>query len=79
MDGKTQRATRVRFLTVEVYARGDASLWATFAAAVSTTPVELHVEDVPKLATEADYVAHFNVPGVLRAGGMETAVKLAAR
>lgn len=64
---------------VEVYARGDASLWATFAAAVSATPVELHVEGAPKLATEADYVAHFNVPGVLRAGGLETAVKLATR
>jgi dienelactone hydrolase len=64
---------------VEVYAQGDAALWATFAAAVSASPVELHLGGAPKLVTEADYVTHFNVPGVLRAGGLETAAKLAAR
>ena len=62
---------------VEIYARGDAALWAIFAAAVSTTPVELHLEDVPKLGSETDYVEHFNVPGILRAGGVETARRLA--
>ena len=64
---------------VELYARGDAALWAKFAAAVSKTPVTLHVEDEPKLANEADYVQHFNVPGILRAGGLAVAEKLAAR
>jgi len=64
---------------VEIYARGDAAVWATFAAAVSTTPVALHVEDLPTLGSDADYVQHFNVPGVLRAGGYETARRLADR
>jgi dienelactone hydrolase len=65
--------------TVEVYARGDAAVWAIFAAAASATPVALHVEDVPRLASEADYVQHFNVPGILRAGGLAMAEKLAER
>jgi hypothetical protein len=34
---------------VEIYARGDAALWAEFAAAVSATPVTLHLEEVPQL------------------------------
>jgi dienelactone hydrolase len=62
---------------VELYARGDAALWATFAAAVSTVPVSLHAEDVPALTSNADYVQHFNVPGILRAGGLPVAEKLA--
>ena len=63
---------------VEVYARDDAALWATFAAAVSATPVSLHLADVPKLASDADYVAHFDVPGILRAGGLAVAQHLAS-
>jgi dienelactone hydrolase len=63
---------------VEIYARGDAAIWATFAAAVSRTPVTLHLENVPKLVTENDYLMHFNVPGILRAGGMQVAERLAA-
>ena len=61
---------------VEIYARGDAALWATFAAAVSRFPVALHLEDVPKMATEADYLTHFDVPGILRAGGLPVAERL---
>jgi dienelactone hydrolase len=58
---------------VDLYARGDAALWATFAAAVIHQPVSLHLEDVPQLTTDADYVQHFNVPGILRAGGLPAA------
>ena len=58
---------------VEVFASGDAALWATFAAAVSPVRVTLHLENVPKLASNADYLEHFNVPGILRAGGLATA------
>jgi dienelactone hydrolase len=64
---------------VEIYARGDAAVWAMFAAAVSRTPVKLHVDDLPRLGSDQDYVEHFNVPGVLRAGGLETARRLAER
>jgi hypothetical protein len=63
---------------VELYARADAAVWATFAAAVSNVPVSLHLENAPKLVTDADYLVHFNVPGILRAGGLPVAERLAA-
>jgi len=43
---------------------------------VSPVPVSLHLENVPALATNADYIQHFNVPGILRAGGVEVAQQL---
>lgn len=61
---------------VEIYANGDAALWAEFAAAISTFPVSLHLENVPKLSSDANYLTHFNVPGILRAGGFEIADRL---
>ena len=61
---------------VEVFATGDAALWSTFAAAVSTVPVALHLENIPEVTSNADYVKHFNVPGILRAGGLSVATKL---
>jgi dienelactone hydrolase len=63
---------------VEIYARGNAAIWATFAAAVSNIPVSLHLEDVPRMTSDADYLTHFNVPGILRAGGLPVAQRLAA-
>jgi len=63
---------------VEIYAWGDATIWATFAAAVSNLPVSLHLEDLPRMASDADYLTHFNVPGILRAGGLPVAQRLAA-
>ena len=62
---------------VEVYASGDAALWSIFAAAVSPVPVSLHLENVPALTSSAAYLEHFNVPGILRAGGVTVAEKLA--
>lgn len=62
---------------VELYADGDAALWATFAAAVSDIPVTLHVENIPELNSNSDYVRHFNVPGIRRAGGLPVARELA--
>jgi dienelactone hydrolase len=62
---------------IELFASGDAALWATFAAAVSPIPVSLQLEETPNLASDADYVKHFNVPGILRAGGLRTAQWLA--
>jgi hypothetical protein len=64
---------------VEVFASGDAALWATFAAAVSGVPVSLHVDEVPEVNSNSDYVQHFNVPGILRAGGLPIAQELANR
>jgi hypothetical protein len=62
---------------VEVFASGNAALWATFAAAVSDVPMSLHLDGVPALASNADYVKHFNVAGILKAGGLPTARALA--
>jgi dienelactone hydrolase len=64
---------------VDVFATGDAAVWATFAAAVGQAPVSLHLKDVPALASDADYLRHFNLPGILRAGGLATANRLANR
>ncbi len=61
---------------VDVYASGDAAVWSIFAASVSSVPVSLHTENVPELTTNADYVKHFNVPGILRAGGLTIAERL---
>jgi dienelactone hydrolase len=61
---------------VELYANGDAALWATFAAAVSEVPVTLHADNVPEMNSSSDYVRHFNVPGILRAGGLPVAREL---
>lgn len=61
---------------VEIYAHGDAAIWATFAAAVSATPVTLHLEGATRLASDDDYLTHFDVPGILRAGGLPVAQQL---
>jgi dienelactone hydrolase len=63
---------------VEIFASGDAAVWATFAAAVSDVPMTLHLDRVPALTSNADYVQHFNVAGILRAGGLPTANALAS-
>jgi hypothetical protein len=63
---------------IEILASGDAGLWATFAAAVVPWHVDLHLENTTELHSDADYLAHFNVPGVQRAGGLPMAVQLAA-
>jgi dienelactone hydrolase len=62
---------------VEVFAQGDAAVWSVFAAAVSAIPVSLHPVNMPTLTSDADYVQHFNVPGILRAGGEQVAERLA--
>ena len=62
---------------VEIFATGDAALWSIFASAVSTVPVSVYTENVPKLTSNADYLEHFNVPGILCAGGITTAERLA--
>jgi hypothetical protein len=63
--------------SVEVYATGAAALWATFAAAVVPAPVTLHASGGPRLESDDDYLKNFNVPGILRAGGLRVAQQLA--
>jgi dienelactone hydrolase len=64
---------------VDLYATGDGALWALFAAAITPFPVSLHLEKMPQLQSDAEYLEHFNVPGILRAGGVEAAEKLIPR
>jgi hypothetical protein len=61
---------------IDLYATGDAALWATFAAALSPARVALHLSAAPPLRSDEDYLRHFNVPGILRAGGLAAATKL---
>jgi hypothetical protein len=61
---------------VEVFANGDAGVWAKFAVAICDLPVSLNVKDAPALTSNADYLRHFNVPGILRAGGLDAADSL---
>jgi hypothetical protein len=64
---------------VDVFATGDAGVWATFAVAVDSQRVSLHVTEVPALTSDADYLRHFNVPGILRAGDLDAANRLVNR
>ena len=62
---------------VEVYASGKAALWATFAAAMLPSSVTLHLTNQPRMESDDDYLENFNVPGILRAGGLPAAIELA--
>jgi len=64
---------------VDIFATGDAAVWSVFAAAVSDVSVSLHLESMPQLNSDEDYLRHFDVPGILRAGGLATAELLANR
>ena len=63
---------------VDIFATGDAGLWATFASAVVPWHVSLHLVNTPDLRSDDDYLKHFNVPGIERAGGLTVASRLAA-
>lgn len=63
--------------SVEIYATGDAAIWAAFANAVASSSVTLHLSAMPKLESDDDYLEHFNVPGILRAGGMTAVQQIA--
>jgi len=64
--------------TVEIDASGKAAWWAAYAAAVA--PPEINIKlNIPAqtlAATEESFLANFNVPGALRAGGLQTVDRL---
>jgi hypothetical protein len=78
--------TALRFLqtdgaqTVRIVADGRAAWWATFAAAASAPEFAIHLEGSKDdlQDTEAAYTQRFNVPGILRCGGLRTANRLIA-
>lgn len=76
--------TALRFLAEEgctsadIYADAKSAWWAEFAAAVAPKDValSLHTPAGSLVDSEAAYLSDFNVPGILRAGGLRTADKL---
>jgi len=70
--------TQVSSARPELIGTGKAAIWTTFAAAAAPIPVKLEGELGSFKGSEEDFVASFFVPGILRAGGLEAALKLTA-
>jgi dienelactone hydrolase len=76
--------TALRFLvaqhcsTIDVYAEGSAAWWEEFAVAVAPNDIliRLHMPNQSLVDSEAAYLTNFNVPGILRVGGLRTADRL---
>jgi hypothetical protein len=64
--------------TIEIDASGKAAWWAAYAAAVAPRDVNIKLNfSAQTLApAEQSFVTDFNVPGVLRAGGLDTVQRL---
>jgi hypothetical protein len=56
---------------------GDAAIWCQFAAALSRQPVKLNAPLAGFTGADQDYLDHFYVPGIQRAGGLRVARLLA--
>jgi len=75
--------TAIRFLRGEKRVKGidvigihDAGIWCLFAAAVSPVNVRLFADLDGFQGADQDFIDHFFVPGIQRAGGLEAALKL---
>jgi hypothetical protein len=76
--------TALRFLTqegctsIDIYADGKAAWWAEFASSVAPKQIalSLHLPGGSLVDSEAAYLSDFNVPGIMRAGGLSTADRL---
>lgn len=74
--------TAVRYLqstgagTVEIAAEGGAGVWAIFAAALAPAGVKLAPILSTFQGTDQEYIDHFFVPGIQRAGGLDAALRL---
>jgi hypothetical protein len=62
---------------VTLLGRGDAAVWCVFAAAVSKGPVEVKADIGSFQGKDSDFIEHFFVPGIQRAGGWSAAMLLA--
>lgn len=58
---------------------GKAAVWATFAAAVSPTPVKLNAPLGDFKGEDKDFIDSFFIPGIQRAGGLDAALMLTSR
>ncbi len=61
---------------IEIVAPGSAAVYAEFAAAVSPVKVKLATRLENFTGTDDDFLHHFNVPGIQRAGGLAAANRL---
>ncbi|MBI4889186.1 MAG: acetylxylan esterase [Acidobacteria bacterium] len=61
---------------IEIQAEGKARWWALFAAAMSDTPVRFETRPAEFDASDAQLADNFFVPGLQRAGGAATALRL---
>jgi len=59
--------------SVELYGKGEASIWCLFAAAIAPLELSLHADTSWFGATDGDYLHSFFVPGIQRAGGVGAA------
>jgi Acetyl esterase (deacetylase) len=60
---------------IEVAGEGTGLLWGLFAAAIA--PEKVHLQKLPSFrGADADYIDHFFVPHIQRAGGLEAALRL---
>ena len=60
--------------TIEINASGKAAWWAAYAAAVAPPDVKIKLNFSAQTLAPAEetFVTDFKVPGVLRAGGLDT-------
>lgn len=65
--------------TAELVGVGEAAIWCQFAAAVSHKPVTFHSDLGHFTGTDQDFLDHFFVPGIQRAGGLAAAKEFAKR
>lgn len=63
---------------IELRGTGTAGVWCTFAAAVSNVDLTLKADVSSFGGRDEDYLRSFLVPGILRAGGLPTALRITA-
>jgi hypothetical protein len=61
---------------ITIAASGKAAVWATFAAAVSPVQLSLDAPLGSFKGQDDDFINSFFVPGIQRAGGLTTALRL---
>jgi dienelactone hydrolase len=65
--------------TVELAGAGDAAIWCQFAAAVAPGAVTFQSDLGSFAGTDQDFLDHFFVPGIQRAGGLRAAKQFTNR
>lgn len=63
---------------IEIAGTGKAAWWTEFAAAIAPASVRLHLKNADSSVSDGQgaLLANFNVPGILRAGGLHTVERL---